>query len=147
MDQPTRYQVLAAHCHTCHTHGGRPCRRGPGEFHAARRTHAAAILKDRDRWFVPRLDLPIDIIPDFSKLVPLNEVQAPFWKGALVYHPMSQSADGTTWTYYDVGIVLEVFEDPDFPDLDEPFRTRVRMLTEHGKLHYGAWNVWTMPID
>lgn len=100
--------------------------------------------------------------PPFD-LIQLSTLPESEWRGRAVFHPMEQRGDVASWTLtdedrafaleegepvpewdtvYDVGVVVEWGEDPNFADI--PGSKRVRFVMDSGhSLHYAASNLWT----
>lgn len=109
--------------------------------------------------------------PPFD-LVQLSTLPESEWHGRAVFHPMEQrGVDGQPvafWTItdedradaiavgepipddewdtvYDVGVVVEWDDDPQFSDI--PGSKRVRFVMDSGhSLHYAAYNLWTPKV-
>jgi len=76
------------------------------------------------------------------EVVKLSTVPQHLWVGMPVFHPFGQMGDLANWFRYDIGVVTEVFPDPDF---HEVIRCRFIMSglgSGAGSLQYGSENLW-----
>jgi hypothetical protein len=84
-------------------------------------------------------DLPVHIAVPVPDLVQLSTLPPDTWIGLPVFHPCGQEGTHANWLLYDVGVVLEVYSDSDFPD-----ELQCRFVTSMGNytLHYRPSNLW-----
>ncbi|MNL01854.1 hypothetical protein D3C87_1223390 [compost metagenome] len=86
-------------------------------------------------------DLPVLLPEPVPDLVQLSTLPQDIWIGLPVFHPCSQEGTDANWLLYDVGVVLEVYPDPDFPS-----EFQCRFVTSAGgrstTLHYQPSNLW-----
>lgn len=76
------------------------------------------------------------------ELVKLSSLPQDKWVGIPVFHPQGQMGDLANWHRYEIGIVTEVYPDPDFSD---QLRCRFIMADFHNQsdcIAYGPDNLW-----
>jgi hypothetical protein len=86
-------------------------------------------------------DFPVHMPEPVLEVVQLSTLPRELWVGLPVLHPCGQSGATPNWLVYDVGIVVEVFEDSDLPG---EFRCRFvhSMGQANGTLQYSPDNLW-----
>lgn len=86
-------------------------------------------------------ELPIHIPWPVPDVVQLSTLPRDTWEGLPVFHPCGQDGDVPNWLRYDVGVIVNVFQDP---DLAGEFRCRfVHSTGEYNStLQYGPSNLW-----
>lgn len=90
-------------------------------------------------------DLPVLVPVPVPDLVLLSTLPQHKWIGLPVFHPCGQDGANANWLLYDVGVVLDVYPDPDFPsDLQCQFVTS--QIGRSATLHYRPSNLWVPRI-
>ena len=85
-------------------------------------------------------DMDIHVAVPVPEVVPLSTLRRELWVGLGVFHPMSQEGDRADWLAYDVGIIVDMFPDPDFPGWQCRF---IHALGgSSGTLKYRPDNLW-----
>jgi hypothetical protein len=86
-------------------------------------------------------DFPVLRSEPVPELVQLSTLPISLWIGLPVFHPCRQQGNEPSWLTYDVGVILEVYPDPDFED---EFLCRfVMSMGQHSAtLHYSPSNLW-----
>ena len=89
-------------------------------------------------------EVPVHTTEPIPEVVQLSTLPREFWEGMPVFHPLSQDGDKASWHAYDVGVVVEVRPDADFPG----FRCRFlhSIGGESGTLIYGPNNLWVPKV-
>jgi len=86
-------------------------------------------------------DIPVHVPQAVPDLVQLSTLPQDTWVGLPVFHPCGQQGTNANWLVYDVGVVLEVYPDPDFAD-----ELQCRFITSMGgrnsTLRYHPSNLW-----
>ena len=106
-------------------------------------TYQEAVDQNNQFWWAEitgRIHVP-EPIP--YELVPLSTLPREKWLGMPVFHPFGQMGEIANWFRYDVGVVTEVFPDPDFAEYGD-WRCRFVLggLGDQGTLHYAPTNLW-----
>ncbi len=91
-------------------------------------------------------DLPVHIPEPVPDLVPLTTLSERHWVGIPVFHPMSQDGAEADWRLYDIGVVVEVFDDPDVADAPRRCRFLVSCMGPGATLQYSAQNLWVPAV-
>ena len=86
-------------------------------------------------------DLPVHISEPVPDLVQISTLPQETWIGLPVFHPLSQEGTRANWFFYDVGVIVEVYEDPDFQD-NLRCRFVISLGMQSGTLEYSPSNLW-----
>ena len=90
-------------------------------------------------------EFPIHIPGAIPDVVQLSILPPTTWVGLPVFHPCSQeeTQEGTlcNWLLYDVGVVINIFPDPDFPD-EFLCQFVYSVGSINGTLQYQPSNLW-----
>lgn len=80
-----------------------------------------------------------------SQVVQLSTLPRELWVGLPVFHPQEQQGSLADWESFDVGVVIDVEPDADFPD---EYRCQfvAGFIGETSTLRYAPWNLW-VPAD
>ena len=86
-------------------------------------------------------ELPVLLPVPVPELVQLSTLSVDIWEGLPVFHPCGQDEFHTNWLLYDVGVVLEVYPDPDISD-ELKCRFVASMGGDSVTFHYHPANLW-----
>lgn len=90
------------------------------------------------------LDVPVHVPePIPLDLVQLSTLSRETWVGRPVFHPIAQMGQRANWHRYEIGVVIAIEQDPDFPEEE---RCRFITGTFHSQstaLAYRPDNLWT----
>ena len=90
-------------------------------------------------------EVPVHLAEPIPAVVRLSTLPRELWEGMPVLHPLSQEGDRANWSAYDVGVVIEIVSDEDFPG-----GWRCRFLcgvgSNSGTLLDGPDNLWVPRI-
>ena len=125
--------LAASPCPFCHCGSGRSTGFTCGEL-------AAAAEK-----FGFDGDLPVHIPVPVPEVVQVSTLPRETWVGLPVFHPFSQEGGTPNWLVYDVGVIVDVFADP---DLEDEFRCRFvySVGTQNGTFLYAPSNLWVPKV-
>jgi hypothetical protein len=90
-------------------------------------------------------DFPVHIPEPVPEVVQLSSLPQNRWVGLPVFHPCGQEGPVANWLLYDVGVVVEVCPDSDFPG-DLRCRFVHSMGDAKGILQYGPDNLWVPKV-
>ena len=81
------------------------------------------------------------------QVVLLSTLPQEMWMGLPVFHPMSQRGEVANWHAYDVGVVIDVYPDPDFAEYGE-WKVRFQGGVGSGgwTLAYSPTNLWVPKV-
>ena len=80
------------------------------------------------------------------ELVQLSTLPESAWLGMPIFHPHEQSDAGANWHRYDVGVVIEVYPDPDFEGEKQCRFLLGDLGTGNCTLHYAPIFLWVPKV-